>query len=272
MKPSRSCHRLLVAMLLLCCGTALQAQDEGPGADSDESGQPRRYTVEVVIFRYAEDVAVGSERFYPDDEAPEDENAGPLDPDLLDEITVKPFERQIDFGPYFGQPPKFVLLGDDDYTMTRILDQLDRLDVYQTIMHFGWTQLTFPDEPVKPVPLRAFGDPPAGLDGSFTLYLTRYLHLVVDLSLAATQFADTDADDEPRPAFGSGASRFGFGGPAFEATPPVYYRISENRIVRNGDLRYFDNPKFGVVVKLTRVEDSDPEAGRETALSGIAGQ
>ena len=49
--------------------------------------------------------------------------------------------------------------------------------------------------------------------------------------------------------------------------PPVYFRIQENRILRNGELRYFDHPKFGVVAKVTRVEQSEEDEDVETLLS-----
>ncbi len=41
-------------------------------------------------------------------------------------------------------------------------------------------------------------------------------------------------------------------------SPPVYYRISEDRILRNGEVRYYDHPKFGLLAKVTRVEAEAP--------------
>ena len=49
--------------------------------------------------------------------------------------------------------------------------------------------------------------------------------------------------------------------------PPVRYRIQENRILKNGELRYFDHPKFGVLAKVTRVEDEEEDARRESNYS-----
>ena len=42
------------------------------------------------------------------------------------------------------------------------------------------------------------------------------------------------------------------------ASPPVYYRISEDRILRNGEVRYYDHPKFGLLARVTRVEEEAP--------------
>ncbi len=41
--------------------------------------------------------------------------------------------------------------------------------------------------------------------------------------------------------------------------PPIRYRIFEDRIVKNGDVRYFDHPKFGVIAKITRFEEPEEE-------------
>jgi hypothetical protein len=45
-------------------------------------------------------------------------------------------------------------------------------------------------------------------------------------------------------------------------SPPVFYRISEDRILRSGELRYYDHPKFGLLAKVTRVEEEEePDQG-----------
>ncbi len=44
--------------------------------------------------------------------------------------------------------------------------------------------------------------------------------------------------------------------------PPIdsiHYRIFEDRIVKNGDIRYFDHPKFGVIAKDTRFEEPEED-------------
>lgn len=270
MKIRQRLINTVAAAVLSVSWTSAVSQEDSSPLELSEDNEPRRYTVEIVIFRYAEDVATGSEQFYADQPDLEGEPDDQLvAPERIEELQISPAERRIDLGPYYGEPPKFVLLGEDEYTMTGILGQFDRLDVYQTIMHFGWTQVTHPDEPSKAVDLRVFGDPPAGLDGSLTLYLTRYLHLVVDLRLSAEGNPDLAGAAGLREAASPGLSRFGFGDSFRASRQPIYYRISENRIVRSGDLRYFDHPKFGVIAKVTRIED-DTEDG--IALPGIAGQ
>jgi hypothetical protein len=125
------------------------------------------------------------------------------------------------------------MLDSSDFTLDDAYQHLRRLDAYAPLLHFGYTQVTYPDQKTEPLPLSAFVTPPAGLEGSLNLYLSRFLHLAVELKL-----------EEP----GSGS-----------VSPyPVLYTISEDRIFRSGDLRYFDHPKFGVLAKITRVEESKP--------------
>ena len=38
--------------------------------------------------------------------------------------------------------------------------------------------------------------------------------------------------------------------------------------MRNGELRYFDHPKFGVLAKITRIETEEEEDGGEDEFLG----
>ncbi len=253
--------RFSTFLLALLLSTTAAAQDD---LLEDEQENVRRYTVEIIIFRYVEEVSTGTEIF-PADEPPEDLQA--LSDDELEvpaDEDVEPEPRDLDI----------VMLTEDEYTMSNTLRQFELLDVYETTMHFGWTQSTYPKDETPPIELRVFGKPPAGLDGSLTLYLGRYLHLVVDLALDAPEdFSISAANQKPRRIFGDSRIRYGdnFG----QVALPVRYRIQENRIIKNGDVRYFDHPKFGVVTRITRVEEEEIDADEilePAPLSSRSGQ
>lgn len=244
-------------MTLACATTAAQIAVE------DEPPEYPRYTVEVIIFEYAEEVSVGTELFLPDEPplpGPEELAASePVFGDALPDPAPQAQEPE-------PEEPDFVLNLEDELTLSDIAARLDRLDVYRPLMHFAWTQLTRPEEETQPIELRALAEPPEGLDGSFTLYLSRYLHLVVDLSLEQ-QPGTTEpiSIDEPVSVY-----RDSRGGVSYEDMQPatVRFSISEDRIFKSGDLRYFDHPKFGVLAKITRVEE--PE--EDEVESGLVGQ
>ncbi len=143
--------------------------------------------------------------------------------------------------------------------MIDIESRLERLDAYQPIMHFAWTQPTHAQADTVPIELAALGEGPANLTGSFTLYLSRYLHLVVDLTLDEPAVSDEPvAIDDSVLSFGDDRSGFGYDDPG-----QVRFRLQENRIFKNGDLRYFDHPKFGVLAKITRIEEVEEEVEPE---------
>lgn len=231
---------LLFALLPL---VAAQAQEDL----TDEVPEIRRYTVEMIVFRYAQSVSVGTEIFPAD--IPVVEERG------LDEDPLFIEEEPLEEIPRFYRSIDFVPLAEDEYTMGDILDRLRRLDVYEPLMHFGWSQATWPDEGTLPIELGTMGTLPEGLNGSLRLYLSRYLHLVVDLQLDAP---DARQSMDSQSSYGDYRSLNEYGD--IGDPNPVRYRISENRILRSGELRYFDHPKFGVLARVARVEDAPAEA------------
>ena len=238
----------------------------------EEVPDVRRYTVEVIIFEYAESVSIGTEVFEPDEPPPEVLEQPPAE-FIFEDIPAEPEplaeEEPLEEVP---QGPEFILHLEDEFTLMDVAERLERLDVYKPVLHFAWTQVTTPDEETLAIDLPALVEPPEGLSGSFRLYLSRYLHLVVDLTLDET-FANGEPVAIEESSFVFSDRRAGFA----EPTPPrVRFRIQEDRIFKNGDLRYFDHPKFGVLARITRVEEAEPEVEDETEdarqLVGALGQ
>jgi hypothetical protein len=260
----------LLLLPLMAAGALAQVTIE-----DDEQLDVRRYTVEIIIFSYAQSVSTGSEIFPPDlppdveimgdnllGEGLADASALESIPEVVAEPeTVEELEEET--------PDKYelVMLAEEDFELIEPYEHLERLDAYEPLMHFGWTQPTYPDEEVEARPLSSFATPPPGLEGELTLYLSRYLHLAVKLQLDES-FADEPAEDEfarttIRSSFNDGFYDYDYEEPV---SYPVRFRIDEDRIFRNGELRYFDHPKFGVLAKITRVEEeeTDPDADEFT--------
>tara|TARA_R110002096_G_scaffold163266_2_gene330684 strand:- start:6400 stop:7179 length:780 start_codon:yes stop_codon:yes gene_type:complete len=254
------------SLLLILLATAALAQDE-PLADPIEA---RRYTVEMIIFAYGSGVSSGNEIFVPD-MPPEEESQmidefGVVRDDTLQSIpetTPEPVTETLPVSetdePDVQRPLEIESLDAADFELMNVIEHLDRLDAYEPLVHFGWTQVTYADQPTEARPLSYFVTPPDGLAGDINLYLSRYLHLALNLQLDAPQ---------REPELSAGASSFA---PSY----PVRYRINEDRIFRNGELRYFDHPKFGVLAKITRVEEEDTQETQdleETELLGYGSE
>ena len=257
--------RIFLLLLPLMAADAL-AQNT---FEEEEQLDVRSYTVEIIIFSYAQSVSTGSEVFPPDlppdveimDDVPlgeglEDASALESIPEVVDEPeTVEDLQEEA--------PVKYelVMLAEEDFGLIEPYEHLERLDAYEPLMHFGWTQPTYPDEEVEARPLSSFATPPAGLEGELTMYLSRYLHLAVKLQLDES-FAEEPVEDKLerttiRSSFDDGYYDYDREEPV---SYPVRFRIDEDRIFRNGELRYFDHPKFGVLAKITRVEEEKPDS------------
>lgn len=276
----------IFAGILLASGAL--AQDSSAGEDLAVEEPLRHYTVEIIVFAYTEDVSVGTEIFLPD--APPPVETPPVDaeesvPEYGDFATSDPTELedeeppptwvvvpQLEMGAADddeADPFRLVLLTEDEFTLGDAIDRFDRLDAYETMMHVGWTQPAFPEEETPAIELALLGTAPEGLNGTFTLYLSRYLHLVVDLSLDAPEaFEQEVIEDDSFFRFGDSRQQFDDEPEPFE--PVVRFRIQEDRILKNGELRYFDHPRFGVLAKVMRVEEAESDPLDEDGAQNLA--
>ncbi len=112
-------------------------------------------------------------------------------------------------------------------TLTNLLDQDGH---FRVLAHQHWQQTIDAKTVAKPV--RVMAANPAELEGTIRFFMSRHLHLDVDLL-----FRDIST--------GSGN---------------VVYRLSEQRKLKSQETHYFDHPRLGVLV---RVMPLDLEKGKE---------
>lgn len=299
-----------VAAVLCLLSANLAAQDAPRPTDPDDAEEARRYQVEFIVFRYGAGVSAGTEVFVPEAPAdeiavdgltpggtlpgdqplsPEDGSGRPPSPDGLpatedaaEAIPVfgdtdgyaeaEPIDGEMDLAEIITAAASIDLrvMPADALTLADTHEKLLRLDAYEPLLWSGWTQIVRDQSASPALDIRRFGNVPLSVDGTLTLYLGRFVHLVVDLSMQADTSTGTIAGTmggtavAPAGAMDASRSRFdraglsGYGA----AAPQIVYRISEDRIMRNGDIRYFDHPKLGLIAKLSLVEsapaDGDP--------------
>lgn len=253
----------LLSLLLLA--PALAQMPEADEVDTEEQ-EIRRYAVEVIVFRYAQEVSTGSEVFLPDEPEP----VPPLEETVEFVQAMPPEPVEVDV-PEPLPDTEFALMAEDDYALINIFDRMENLDVYEPVMHFGWTQATWPEEETEAIPLSRFAIPPEDLDGTLMLYLSRYLHLVVDLAVRAPDAGVSAVGSERtqrRDRVRTVGELLDFVDDEDRRPLPTYFRIREDRIVKNGELRYYDHPKFGVIARVTRVEEDVEDATGDGELLG----
>ncbi len=124
---------------------------------------------------------------------------------------------------------------------------------YTILAARSWIQDAVSRHKTRPVLIRSLGH--GRLDGVIRVFQWRLLHVSLDLryhhggSLGGQ--GEVSGGSEPVP---------GESGSPFETTPssPPVFRLIENRPVALNSVNYFDNPKFGVLVLVTRYKGQDP--------------
>ena len=271
-------QRLSVFFTTIILSAAVWAQEALLEEEAFEAELPeiRRYSVEVIVFAYSEAVSVGNEVFVPEvsaypsfdllDFADLGEEGAIPDDYVATDVEVATDEEETE---ELEELPEIFfemeLLGVDELMLTGTVDRLERLDAYEPLLHVGWTQTALAEADTPSLDLREFGEPPERLSGSLTLYLSRYLHLVIDLELDANLREDSMQDmgadlDAPIVRYDNSIVQDDYDAVLFDAEPAyghLSYRISENRLFKNGETRYYDHPKFGVIAKVVRVEEKE---------------
>ncbi len=273
------------ALLLSLLALTAAAQELPPAADSEAEAAPERWAVEIILFRYGAGVPTGNELFVPEAPPGPDWQLGPRDGDAPGTAYGDPGlpdSDALDAAAGFDKQPageepaagdetlelgeivlpanlvRLEVLSREQLTLRDTWERLERLDAYEPLLWAGWAQDAVDRERSPAIALRRLGSAPAEFDGTLTLYLSRFLHLVVDLAMTPR---DSQPDARPAvPVFGDARRVEEFA--AGPAVGRVRMRIDEDRIVRNGELRYFDHPRFGLLAKVTRIEtpaDDDPD-------------
>ena len=102
---------------------------------------------------------------------------------------------------------------------------------FRILAYYSWIQAADAKSASRPVLLSGTRTKnPDELTGTIRLYLSRYLHLDLNLN-----YAEKTTDDAS-PGEDSGM---------------IAYRINEQRRVKSQETHYFDHPKFGALIRLT---------------------
>ena len=97
---------------------------------------------------------------------------------------------------------------------------------YRVLAHLRWAQTAEAKSVSKPVKIKSDN---AELNGAVRFYLSRFLHVDVNLTLKQE------------------------GGGLFNSAEKegTVFRLSEHRRIKTMDISYFDHPKFGALVRVT---------------------
>ena len=136
--------------------------------------------------------------------------------------------------------PRFRLLQPDELELTGSYARLRAIDAYTPLFHSGWVQEGSLEEETQPVDVTLLGS--ANPKGTMTLYLSRFLHLAIDLRYYAEVRQPLGGEKPPPPATLPAQMEL----KKLELIPR--YELVLERRIRSGQLNYFDHPAFGVLV------------------------
>ena len=218
--------RLIIAALSLFLFTSAQAASPPEKSNT--------YEVEVLVFRNLMPSLTGNELWNQDtvrtsipglDKAITPVAAPPADPILSDAA------RKLSHNPH-----------------------------YRVLAHYSWIQTADIRSASTPVRITASepGNPQA-LDGTILFYMSRYLHVELNLVLR-----------DPPTASAASNTNMTTGSTQVSAQPaPVstVYVMKQHRRIRSDVTEYFDHPMFGVLLRVTEIKTDPSQPAAKTPLN-----
>ena len=253
-----------------------QTEDKQTDTEQTPSEKKQYYIVEVVLFEHLNE-------------------QGKLDefwnrPDILNNNSISDFSdntivtNQLTndipaLAEYNMQSRDFLplrngiaALSPENYKLADSAAHLRYSKKFNLLAHFGWTQRSLSQKRALPVRITAnqFSDDLIP-DGELKLYVSRYLHMQVDLKASECVYTnkmsltEQDLDKTLDEQLENGTSELEQqktaelttndmdSGESFEAEQCVnqVYQFKQNRKMRSKELHYIDNPVFGLLIYVT---------------------
>ena len=137
-----------------------------------------------------------------------------------------------------------IIEDEEQWQLADLIERINDSKYFQLLAYQVWQQDGVLFDETEPFVLQTLNNDEGLLEGTATLSLSRFLHLLLEI------------DWLPREK-NEGFSLYpGLAGLVAKPTP---YTISESRLMQRGDIHYFDHPLFGVVALVTRVEEPESE-------------
>ncbi|MEM1437570.1 MAG: CsiV family protein [Pseudomonadota bacterium] len=229
------------------------------------------YDIELIVFAYAAGISGRNEDFAYEDTGREavqlarealladpgpgfddafdtlvDELTDPIEQAVTEGLAIDPETgelipvegpRQLEFTPL---PPETFRLADTSAA-------IERRGEFERLLHASWRQPVYgPDEETS-LDLERVGQLPPELGGTASIYVTRFLHLKLDLALADTRAPISD-------------------------TGTLIYKLDERRKMRSTELHFFDHPRFGALALISRYEVEEEPVYDDTDVLSPGGQ
>jgi hypothetical protein len=248
--------------MLVAASTGRVAAQEPAVLDPLDAAVVPKYRVEFILFAHAdidptEEIFVdeGAARVRQPPPAGAPLAGGETDPAAEPgaEPGTAPDTGPFDFIDPFGQlgrdddgraPFQFRVLRRDELQLGDSYARIERLGAYRLLAHGGWVQDGLDDSEAQPMNLANLGI--VNPEGTLRLYLSRFLHLSIDLKYQAPRVGlETEGVADPRTLT--------------ELRLEPEFRMVEQRRARSGELHYVDHPLFGLLFMISPLPEEDVE-------------
>jgi hypothetical protein len=241
---------ILLTNLSIVYSTSVQAVD----AETSETKAKQLYIIEVVLFRHLNGQGKTSE--YWNDLDLEVNEASINTNYALAEYNLD--NKQ--FSPIAGASR----LSDEYYQLSDSANHIRYSKEFKLLAHFGWIQSRLSKQ--RALPINITSNPyvdSMSPNGSITLYVSRFLHLNVNLTASDCIYPKVEiekqATNEEQELENNSRTIATSIEPATQEIPaPVTtecvnktFLFSQNRKMRSKELHYIDNPIFGLLVYVT---------------------
>ncbi|MDP6436866.1 MAG: CsiV family protein [Gammaproteobacteria bacterium] len=220
-------------------GLALALATASPAQEAEVKEALPRYQVELLVFTNQDQARTTAEI----PRMPEPEIADILEQDLARADMPPPelvtSEEVIETEPYWQpvEPKQHLLNG--------VAERIDRVDAYGLLTHLAWRQAAPDVSEAIELELSELGADARLIGGNVNLFKQRYLHLAVDV-----QLLDAAADSVSNPGNSDAFQLFG--------VPKAIPAITDSRRIRLEQIQYFDQPQFGIIAMVARIEEPEP--------------
>ncbi|MEL6868745.1 MAG: CsiV family protein [Pseudomonadota bacterium] len=134
--------------------------------------------------------------------------------------------------PALSQPRKslqFEPIASDNLRLSDTYARLRNSRDFRPIAHAGWRQPVFDRNNETTLDLARVARLPSNLEGKASVYVSRFLHLTLDLQLAGNRAVSSGLDS-------------------------IVFSLNERRKTRSGELNFYDHPRFGALTLISRTD------------------
>jgi len=120
----------------------------------------------------------------------------------------------------------------DNSELTAAAEKMQASGDYEILSHQRWLQNVDIKTETQPIRIATSKEITPSLDGAITFFISRFLHLDIDLALSdnASSFLSSD-------------------------TVSNSYRIKDTRRIKTAEINFFDHPNFGVLVEVIQLKN-----------------